>query len=167
MNPKTSLVVFLAVFFLAFGTTLHLSVADDDDHGETSWLHRILDLDDDDDDHQDEHRKRKRQRHRDDEHHHSFIKPVSNSVYKEQCGACHFAYQPELLPAASWNKILANLEDHFGESIELENDSQKIIIDYLVANSAEHSSAKRAVKIMRSLGSQVPRRITDIPYIRE
>ncbi|MBU0909485.1 MAG: diheme cytochrome c, partial [Proteobacteria bacterium] len=29
------------------------------------------------------------------------------------------------------------------------------------------SGAKRAVKIMRSLGNGVPQRITDIPYIRE
>ena len=65
------------------------------------------------------------------------------------------------------NELHYNLDDHFGESIELDDDSRKTISDYLKSNSAEYSSAKRAVKIMRSLGNQVPLRITDIPYIRE
>ena len=168
MNRKTELLVFLAAFFLIFSGTLHFSIADDDDHREKRWYHKILDWDaDDDDDDKGKHRKRKRERHRDGDHRSSFIKPVNNSVYKEECGACHFAYQPELLPQASWMKILTNLDDHFGESIELDDDSKKVISDYLKSNSAEYSSAKRAVKIMRSLGNHVPMRITDTPYIRE
>jgi hypothetical protein len=71
-----------------------------------------------------------------------------------------------LLPSGSWDKILAGLEDHFGEGIELDLASRKVIGESLKANSAEHSSAKRAVKIMRSLGSQTPLRITEIPYIQ-
>jgi len=45
--------------------------------------------------------------------------------------------------------------------------SKKIIAEYLKANAADHSSAKRAVKIMRSLGNRTPLRITETPYIRE
>ncbi|MCP4671094.1 MAG: hypothetical protein GY857_07290, partial [Desulfobacula sp.] len=82
-------------------------------------------------------------------------------------GICHFLYQPELLPSDSWIRLLANLDDHFEEMVELDDDSKKIIGDYLKSNSAEYSSAKRAVKIMRSLRNQVPLRITDIPYIKE
>ena len=167
MNPKTKLLIFLAAFFLIFSGTLHFSVADDDDHREKRWYHKILDWDDDDDHDDNRHRKRNRKRHRDGDRRGRFIKPVNNPTYKEECGACHFAYQPELLPAASWTKILTNLDDHFGESIELDYDSKKAITDYLKSNSAEYSSAKRPVKIMRSLGKQVPLRITDIPYIRE
>ncbi|MFC1859259.1 hypothetical protein ACFL9U_14715, partial [Thermodesulfobacteriota bacterium] len=59
------------------------------------------------------------------------------------------------------------LDDHFGEEIELDPDSTKIISDYLKSNGADNSSAKRAVKIMRSLGNHVPIRITDTPYIRK
>jgi len=165
MNRKTKLLLFLAALFFIFAGSIHFSIADDDDHREKRWYHKILDWNDDDDD--GKHRKRNRERHRDGNHRNSFIKPVNNATYKEECGACHFAYQPELLPAASWMKILTNLNDHFGESIELDDDSRKAISDYLKSNSAEYSSAKRAVKIMRSLGNQVPLRITDIPYIRE
>jgi len=41
------------------------------------------------------------------------------------------------------------------------------ILCYLQTNAAEHSSAKRAIKIVRSSGTQMPIRITDIPYIKE
>ncbi len=82
------------------------------------------------------------------------------------CGSCHFAYQPELLPAGSWEKILSGLEDHFGQAIELDADAKKVVDGYLTANAAEHSKAKRAVKIMKCLGSQTPLRITEIPYIQ-
>jgi len=167
MNRKTNLLVFLAAFFLIFNGTLHFSIADDDEHREKRWYDKILDLGDDDSDDDSRHRKRNRERHRDGDHRSSFIKPVNNADYEEECGACHFAYQPELLPEASWKKILTNLDDHFGESIELDDDLRKAVSDYLKSNSAEYSSAKRAVKIMRSLGNQVPLRITDIPYIIE
>jgi len=168
MANKTTLSIIWLVFFALITVPSFLAYADDD-HREKRWYHKILDWDDDDDDDDDKgkHRKGKRERHRDGDHRNRFIKPVNNSVYKEECGACHFAYQPELLPGASWMKILTNLDDHFGESIELDDDSKKVISDYLKSNSAEYSSAKRAVKIMRSLGNQIPLRITDIPYIKE
>jgi len=119
------------------------------------------------DDDKGRHRERRRERHRGDNQYESNFKQVNNPTYKEACGACHFVYQPELLPSSSWMKILANLEDHFGETVELDNDSKRVISDYLKSNGAENSSAKQAVKIVRGLGNQYPLRITDIPYIRE
>ncbi len=167
MNRKTKLLIFFAIFFLALNGTWNYSLADDDDHKEKSWYHKILDWDDDDDDN-DQHRKRNRKRHRDNDHDGSHLKPVNNPIYEAKCGECHFLYQPELLPSASWMKILDQpLDDHFGEEIELDPDSKKIISNYLKSNGAENSSAKRAVKIIRSLGNHVPMRITDTPYIRE
>jgi len=140
-------------------------MADDDDHEEKSWYHNKLECDDVDDNHK--HRKRSRKRHRDNDHNEIRLKPVNNPTYKEECGACHFVYQPELLPSASWVKIMDKLDDHFGEEIELDPNSNKLISDYLNTNGAEKSSAKRALKIMRSLGTQAPLRITETPYIRE
>ena len=169
MKQKIKVLTFFAVFIFVLNATWHYSFADDDDHKEKSWYHKILDWDDDDDDNDDNdrHRKRNRKRHRDNDHDGSYLKPVSNPTYEAECGECHFLYQPELLPSASWMKILDQLDDHFGEEIELDPDSTKIISDYLKSNGAENSSAKRAVKIMRSLGNHVPLRITDTPYIRD
>lgn len=111
------------------------------------------------------HRERTRERYGKSDH--DSLKPVNNSIYREECGGCHFAYQPELLPSASWRKLIAALDSHFGESVMLDDDSKSVIWDYLTTNAAEKSSAKRAVKIMRSLGKDVSSRITDIPYIRK
>ena len=164
MNSKTKLTLFLGMLFFIVSGIINSSIADSDKHKEKTWYHRVSDWDDDDNH---KHRKKDRKRHGDKEHDGSYLKPANNPTYKEECGACHFAYQPELLPSASWRKILNQLDDHFGEEIELDPDSKKIISDYLNSNGAENSTAKRSVKIMRSLGNLVPVRITDIPYIRE
>jgi len=94
------------------------------------------------------------------------VVPVNNPLYAEECSACHFAYQPGLMPARSWQQVMANLEDHFGENAELETEEQKALTDYLVKNAAEFSNQKRSVKITRSLSrDKTPVRITEIPYI--
>ncbi len=98
------------------------------------------------------------------------VAPVNNATYKEECGACHFPYQPGLLPAASWKKLVdaKALEDHFGDSAELDEDVRKQIEQYLLANAADKSQHKRSRKIMASLNKgQTPLRITDTPYIKE
>ncbi|MBE9562614.1 MAG: diheme cytochrome c, partial [Proteobacteria bacterium] len=92
--------------------------------------------------------------------------PVNNAQYAEECGACHFAYQPGLMPARSWKKMMANLADHFGENAELETAEQNMLTAYLINNSAETSQYKRSVKIMRSLAKdKTPLRIIEIPYM--
>ena len=45
---------------------------------------------------------------------------TTNQAYRETCGECHFAYQPELLPSASWLKILDQLDDHFGDKLAID-----------------------------------------------
>jgi len=102
----------------------------------------------------------------DDQDRKHYLKPVINQAYKGLCGECHFAYQPELLPSASWLKILNQLNHHFGEEIEVNPTTIKTVSDYLKTNGAEVSSADIPVKIIKSLGRRTPIRITDIPYIR-
>jgi len=115
---------------------------------------------------QEERRNRQRERHRNGDHRSGDLKPVTNPVYKENCGACHFNYQPELLPSESWKKILDQLGDHFGQSFELDQEAQKAVLAYLESNAAERSTSRRAVRIMRSVGSSTPVRITEVPYIK-
>ncbi len=93
------------------------------------------------------------------------VAPVKNALYKEECGSCHFAYQPGLLPSRSWNKMMNNLEDHFDENAELDKETQTILTKYLVKNSADDSNYKRSRRIMNSLrNNSTPLRITDTPY---
>jgi len=93
------------------------------------------------------------------------VSPVKNELYKSECGTCHFAYQPGLLPAQSWQKLMGSLSDHFGENAELDSNTQQQLTDYLVKGAAENSETRRSAKILRSLGDKVPLRITDVPYI--
>ena len=48
------------------------------------------------------HHRRERNHHKSHHNGEKKLKPVSNATYSDQCGACHFTYQPELLPAAAW-----------------------------------------------------------------
>lgn len=95
------------------------------------------------------------------------VAPVKNPTYQEECGSCHFAYQPGLLPARSWQKIMDGLDDHFGDNAELSKETRAKITNYLVKNSADKSNFRRSKKIMRSIGDKAtPLRITEIPYIK-
>ncbi len=162
MDHKTILLMICLVFGNLVSIPSFLVYADDD-HRENKLGNLLADGKGDNDDNG--HQKRKRDRYRDGDHGNNSVKSPANPTYQSQCGACHFAYQPEFLPESSWLKLLAGLDDHFGESVSLDTDSQKIIIDYLKSNSADHSTSKRAAKIMKGLGSQFPLRITEIPYI--
>ena len=165
MNGIKNWIIFAVVLLLMTNGTFYAVLADHGGYKNKKWYQKIFDWDDndhndDDDDDNDDDRNNSK--------HHSkrYLNPVNNPTYQEQCGACHFVYQPELLPSGSWEKILARLDEHFGEEIDLDAESKKVIAEYLKANAAEYSSAKRAVKIMRSLRGQTPMRITDVPYIR-
>lgn len=85
-----------------------------------------------------------------------------DQTYLNFCGSCHFAYQPGLLPSTSWEKIMS--EGHFGD---LDEQTRKQIMDYLETNSAESNTSKISRKILASVGTNEPTKITDIPYIRK
>lgn len=93
------------------------------------------------------------------------VAPVKNTTYQQECGSCHFAYQPGLLPARSWQKMMGNLENHFDENAELDKDTQAELTQYLVENAADHADYKRSKRIMNSLSKEhSPLRITETAY---
>lgn len=98
------------------------------------------------------------------------VQVIENTTYQEECGACHFDYQPGLLPERSWKKLMTNDEllNHFGEDVSFDDSSTaNKIIKYLTLNAADKSSYNRSKKISRSLSShQSPLRITNTPYIK-
>jgi hypothetical protein len=170
MNGIKNWIIFAITLLLMTNGVVCAVLADHGEYRNKKWYQKTFDWDDDDDDHErGRNRRQYQKRLRNDSEHDEkeYLTPVNNQTYIDECGACHFAYQPELLPSASWLKILNQLDDHFGEEIEADPDTIKTILDYLKTNGAENSSAKRSKKIMRNLGNQVPMRITDIPYIRE
>jgi cytochrome c553 len=97
------------------------------------------------------------------------VKPVENSQYKTECGSCHFAYQPGLLPARSWEKMMqaTALENHFGENAELLNEDRVAISQYLVDNAADKIDFGRSGSFSKSVKSnEAPLRITETRYFK-
>jgi len=94
------------------------------------------------------------------------VAPVQHALYQEECGGCHFAYQPGLLPAASWQRIMSGLADHFGENAELDADTGAQLLDYLVAHAADRVDTGRSPGIANSLRGDAPLRITETVYFR-
>ena len=97
------------------------------------------------------------------------VKPVSNEQYRSECGDCHFAYPPGLLPEKSWQKLLSAeaLRDHFGSNAELDKDALQAIHDYAVENAADKSWYKRSRKIaVATAEGEAQLRITEVRYIK-
>ena len=41
-------------------------------------------------------------------------------AYVQECAACHVAYQPQMLPAASWARLMGGLDKHFSTDASLD-----------------------------------------------
>lgn len=94
--------------------------------------------------------------HEEDEHHdsedggwlssRSDVAPVEFPLYAEECGACHMAYQPGLLPSSSWQRIMAAdaLADHYGDDASLGDDLRAQLTDYLTAHAADQAQRVRS-----------------------
>jgi hypothetical protein len=63
------------------------------------------------------------------------VPPVTHAPTLKECGECHMAFPPALLPAESWRKLMAGLSDHFGEDASLEPALAAEIERYLMANA--------------------------------
>ena len=95
------------------------------------------------------------------------VAPVDNQLYIKECGSCHFPYQPGLLPSNSWNKMMANLDKHFGSDASLAPEDFQTLSKYLNDNSAEKNMQyKRSNRIVSSIpAGQIPDSISTTPYI--
>ena len=95
--------------------------------------------------------------------------PVTDAKVRGYCGTCHMAYQPSMLPAASWRLMMNSLTDHFDELISLKPVMQQHITDYHVANAGDKDVAGQAGQIaLQGLRADAkPLRITDTPYFKQ
>lgn len=55
--------------------------------------------------------------------------------YQQECSACHVAYPPRMLPAASWQRLMGGLSSHFGTDASLDADAVRQISAWLGANA--------------------------------
>ncbi len=96
---------------------------------------------------------------------HARYKTVENQLYKQECSACHYLYLPGLLPARSWEALIKGSDTHFGENLALDEGTSSEILGFLKANSAEKTNTEWSNKIMKSVGSSIPTRIMDVPWV--
>src|SRR5690606_13621284 len=64
-----------------------------------------------------------------------YFPPVADPVVKEECGSCHLAFAPSMLPARSWERMMATLGEHFGDDATVEPAVAARIAKYLVDNA--------------------------------
>lgn len=90
---------------------------------------------------------------------------ADNTLWREECGDCHLAFHPSLLPARSWKVIMQEQASHFEEDLSLEQDTVKEIETFLLENAAEQGATEAAWKINRSIPkTETQLRITKAPY---
>mgnify|MGYP002713167949 CR=1 FL=1 len=87
-----------------------------------------------------------------------------DNIYQEECGACHLAYPPHLLPPQSWRTMMNGLADHFGENAELDDARATHITQYLEQQATQPGKNGKAGRMLRNLPEQPPLRITELPY---
>lgn len=64
-------------------------------------------------------------------------------AYQQECAACHLAYPPGLLPAASWQRLMADLPHHFGTDASVDAATLKQLTDWLAANAGSYKKVAR------------------------
>ncbi len=89
-----------------------------------------------------------------------------DAAYARECSACHMTYHPSLMPASSWEAILANLDHHFGEDASLDPAIIDHLRAYLTANAAERWDTLPAVKFRQSIDPKDSIRITATSFWR-
>lgn len=62
-------------------------------------------------------------------------------LWKQECGSCHLAYPPGLLPAAAWRTMMSGLDRHFGADASLIPNEQRELTDFLVKHAGPANRA--------------------------
>src|SRR5688572_26755912 len=62
-------------------------------------------------------------------------------AYRVECGSCHVPYPPRLLPAASWQRLLDHLPQHFGSDASLDAPTLKELSTWLAVHAGRSRRA--------------------------
>lgn len=63
-------------------------------------------------------------------------------LYKQECAACHTAYPPGMLPAASWQRIMTGLGRHYGSDASLEPAQVQQVSAWLQAHAGTYKRVR-------------------------
>ena len=92
----------------------------------------------------------------------------TGKLYVAECGSCHTAYAPGMLPARSWSRLMDGLEDHFGEDATLEEPKRLALLKELQTLAETGSVPRVRLERLRAAipAHASPLRISDNPYVR-
>ena len=97
----------------------------------------------------------------------AFVGPklADNAQWRDECGSCHLAFHPSLLPGRSWARLMNEQQQHFGADLALDAPTTAALLSFMSDNSADQRKTEPATKIDLSLKADAtPLRITETPY---
>jgi hypothetical protein len=74
---------------------------------------------------------------------------ATNEKWRTECGECHVAYPPQLLPANSWKAVMAGLDRHFGTDASLDAGTATEIRVFLEGNAGRERGKQGAPPVLR------------------
>jgi hypothetical protein len=91
-----------------------------------------------------------------------------------ECSSCHIAYQPALLPANDWRKLMAGLSDHFGSdaTVDRKNEAEiKAFLERNAGNASRLGNAGNPPRITKTSGfirkhDEIPARFWRDPRVK-
>jgi cytochrome c553 len=92
----------------------------------------------------------------------------AGKTYVNECGSCHTAYAPGLLPARSWRKMMDGLSKHFGEDASLaEPDQLEILmnLELLASDGSQANMRMRRINGAIAAGA-MPQRVSETGYFK-
>lgn len=72
---------------------------------------------------------------------------VKHPLYERECGSCHVAYPPALLPPASWAAVMEGLDRHFGVDASLDAGEVAAIRRFLGDNAGRAGAGRPPLRI--------------------
>lgn len=64
----------------------------------------------------------------------------ANPKYRAECGSCHVPFPPQLLPAQSWNRIMARLEQHYGTDASVDEPTLQELASFLARHAGRRAA---------------------------
>ena len=77
------------------------------------------------------------------------VSPIDHAATLKECGGCHIAFPPQMLPSRSWTKMMGDLANHFGENATLDQAVQDDIATYLAAHAADAPATKGGARFTK------------------
>lgn len=91
-------------------------------------------------------------------------------TYLTECGDCHIAYPPNMLPRASWQRMMADLDNHFGDNAELDASKSAEISAFLERHADGRMKGSKGSRkyydIQRAASKHASLRITETGWFR-